>query len=94
MAQRVYDPMGLVDTFEKPLARRAESLDGLRLGVLDNTKWNAATLLDNVVALLGENVRFSQINRYKKETFTKPAAPELIHQIAANNDVAVIAIAD
>jgi hypothetical protein len=34
------------------------------------------------------------VNRYKKETFTKPAAPELMREIAANNDVAVIAIAD
>ncbi len=94
MAQRVYDPMGVVDTVTRPLASRAETLDGLRLGILDNTKWNAAKLLDNVVNLLGESIRFSQINRYKKETFTKPAAPELIREIAANNDIAVIAIAD
>jgi hypothetical protein len=94
MAQRVYDPMGVVDALAKPLARRVPSLDGLRLGVLDNTKWNAARLLDNVVALLGEDIRLSQINRYKKETFTKPAARELIRDIAVDNDIAVIAIAD
>jgi len=94
MPQRVYDPQGLVDVLTKQLARRAENLDGLRLAVLDNTKWNAAKLLDSVVALLSEKIRFSQINRYKKETFTKPAAPELIRDIAANNDIALIAIAD
>ncbi len=94
MPQRVYDPQGLVDVLTKQLARRAENLDGLRLAVLDNTKWNAAKLLDREVALLSEKIRFSQINRYKKETFTKPAAPELIRDIAANNDIALIAIAD
>jgi len=94
MPQRVYDPKGLVDVLGKQLAPRVESLDGLRLAVLDNTKWNAAKLLDSVVALLSEKIRFSQINRYKKETFTKPAAPELIRDIAANNDIALIAIAD
>ena len=94
MTQRVYDPTGLVDAPRKPLAQRVKTLQGLRLAVLDNTKWNAARLLDNVANLLGENIRFSQINRYKKETFTKPAAPELIREIAANNDIAVIAIAD
>lgn len=94
MPQRVYDPKGLVDVLTKQLARRAENLDGLRLAVLDNTKWNAAKLLDSEVALLSEKIRFSQINRYKKETFTKPAAPELIRDIAANNDIALIAIAD
>jgi len=94
MPQRVYDPKGLVDVLTKQAARRVENLDGLRLAVLDNTKWNAAKLLDSVVALLSEKIRFSQINRYKKETFTKPAAPELIRDIAANNDIALIAIAD
>jgi len=94
MPQRVYDPKGLVDVLTKQLARRLENLDGLRLAVLDNTKWNAAKLLDSVVVLLSEKIRFSQINRYKKETFTKPAAPELIRDIAANNDIALIAIAD
>lgn len=94
MPQRVYDPKGLVDVLTKQLARRVESLDGLRLAVLDNTKWNAAKLLDSMIALLSEKIRFSQINRYKKETFTKPAAPELIRDIAANNDIALIAIAD
>ena len=94
MPQRVYDPQGRVDVQTRQLAPRAKKLDGLRLAVLDNTKWNAARLLDSVVAQLGENIRFSQINRYKKETFTKPAAPELIRDIAANSDVALIAIAD
>lgn len=94
MPQRVYDPKGLVDVLTKQLARRVENLEGLRLAVLDNTKWNAAKLLDSVVALLSGKIRFSQINRYKKETFTKPAAPELIRDIAANNDIALIAIAD
>ena len=94
MAQRVYDPTGRVETLTRALAPRVDTIEGLRLAVLDNTKWNAARLLDNVVALLGETTRFSQINRYKKETFTKPASPDLIRDIAANNDLALIAIAD
>lgn len=94
MPQRVYDPKGLVDVLTRPLARRVENLDGLRLAVLDNTKWNGAKLLDGVVALLSEHIRFSQINRYKKETYSKPAASELIRDIAANNDIALLAIAD
>lgn len=94
MPQLVYDPRGLVEQLTKPLAPRVQGLDGLRLAVLDNTKWNAAKLLDGVVALLSGQVRFAQVNRYKKETFTKPAAPALIRDIAASNDVALIAIAD
>jgi hypothetical protein len=94
MPQRIYDPQGVVEVLSKQLSKRVENLDGLRLAVLDNTKWNASRLLDSVTVLLSEKNKFSQVNRYKKETFTKPAAPELIREIAANNDIAVIAIAD
>ena len=37
----VYDPRGVVTAVPRPIAPRAERLDGLRLAVLDNTKWNA-----------------------------------------------------
>jgi hypothetical protein len=94
MTQRIYDPQGVVEMLSKQLSKRVENIDGLRLAVLDNTKWNASRLLDSVTDLLGESNKFAKITRYKKETFTKPAAPELVRDIAANNDIAVIAIAD
>jgi len=94
MPQRVYDPQGQVEVIARNPAKRVRSLEGLRVAVLDNTKWNAAKLLDSVVELLGRETRFAEVNRYRKETFTKPAAPELIDRIVADNDLAVIAIAD
>lgn len=94
MPQRVYDPRGRVNVRTRPLAPRVGRLEGLRLAVLDNTKWNAARLLDAAVAEFGETVRFGEIRRYKKETFSKAAAPELIREIAAHSDIALIAIAD
>ena len=42
---RVYDPRGRVETEPTPIAERVRALSGLRLGVLDNTKWNAGKLL-------------------------------------------------
>ena len=46
----VYDPRGTVTADPLPPAPRPAALDGLRLGVLDNTKWNASKLLRQVVA--------------------------------------------
>jgi hypothetical protein len=37
----VFDPRGIVDVTVTPLAARKTGLDGLRLGILDNSKWNA-----------------------------------------------------
>ena len=92
--QRVYDPTGPLEIVRKELAPRLRSLDGKRLAVINNTKWNAARLLEGTVSLLGEKARFAQVNRYKKETFTKPAGAELLSDISLNNDFALIAIAD
>lgn len=94
MPQRVFDPCGIVEAAVTPRAPRLQQVQGKRLAVLDNTKWNGAKLLDAVVEQLSRQIPFAQVNRYKKETFTKPAAPELLRDIAANNDIAVIAIAD
>ena len=76
------------------LAARAGSLDGLRLGVLDNTKWNANRLLRKTVAKLQQEFSFAAVNYYRKESFSKDANPALIETIAADNDIALTAIGD
>jgi len=76
------------------LAARAGSLDGLRLGVLDNTKWNANRLLRQTVGRLQKETSFAAVNYYRKESFSKDADPALIETIAADNDIALTAIGD
>ena len=92
--QAIYDPRGIVYTELSPVAPRKVTLNGLRLAVLDNTKWNANKLLRGSVQLLDKKYGFAQINYYRKENFSKNAAPELISQIAANNDLVLTAIGD
>jgi hypothetical protein len=93
-AQPVYDPRGVVEAEPRPLAKRVDRLDGLRLAVLDNTKWNAGKLLRRATALLAEEAGLAAVNHYAKESFSKVAAPELIDEIVADNDIAVTAIGD
>ena len=92
--QIVYDPRGIVQVQSRSLARRATQLDGLRLAVLDNTKWNANKLLRRCIAKLADLAVFASVNYYRKESFSRVAAPELISAIAANNDVVLTAIGD
>jgi hypothetical protein len=89
-----FDPRGVVETERRALAARPGDLNGLRLGVLDNTKWNANRLLRKTVAKLNEQFAFADVNYYRKETFSKDAAPALIKTIAAENDVVLTAIGD
>ena len=90
----VFDPRGVVDAQPLALAERPVTLDGLRLGVLDNTKWNANRLLRKTVARLQQEFSFVAVNYYRKESFSKDADPALIESIAANNDIALTAIGD
>ena len=89
-----FDPRGVVETEPLALAARVCGLGGLRLGVLDNTKWNANRLLRKTVTKLQEEFAFAAVNYYRKESFSKDADPALIETIAANNDIVLTAIGD
>jgi len=90
----VFDPRGIVDLAVTPLAPRKPKLEGLRLGVLDNAKWNANKLLRGASAALGEDIGFAAVNYYVKQSFSKDAAADLIAQIARDNDIVLTAIGD
>ena len=77
--QVVFDPRGTVTAATVASAPRCagrstwsvglETLSGVRLGVLDNSKWNASKLLRRTVALLESDAAPSTINRYTKESW-------------------------
>ena len=90
----VFDPRGRVDAERVAPAPRAAALKGLRLGILDNTKWNGNRLLRKTAALLDAHFGFAAVNRYRKESFSKPADAALIARIAAENDIVLTAIGD
>jgi hypothetical protein len=92
--QIVFDPRGVVEAELHTLAPRVRELNGLRLGVLDNTKWNANRLLRKTAAKLDERVSFGAVSYYRKESFSKEADPSLIETIAADNDIVLTAIGD
>jgi hypothetical protein len=90
----VFDPRGSVESENTPIAPRPASLEGLRLAILDNSKWNANKILRTSTAALEQAFKFGQVNYYVKHSFSKDAAPELIAEIAANNDIVLTAIGD
>jgi hypothetical protein len=90
----VFDPRGVVESANIPIATRVKKLDGLRLAILDNSKWNANKILRASSAALEKTNKFARVNYYVKHSFSKDAAPELIAEIAANNDIVLTAIGD
>jgi hypothetical protein len=91
---KVFDPRGRVDAARIMPASRVAALAGLRLGILDNTKWNASRLLRKTADRLGDSHSFAAVNYYRKESFSKDADPALLAAIAAANDIVLTAIGD
>jgi len=92
--QPVYDPRGVVGAEKKAIAARVRSLDGLRLGILDNTKWNANKLLRELRDQLQAQHPLAAVNYNRKESFSRFADPALVEKIRAENDIVVTAIGD
>ncbi|HEX3464928.1 MAG TPA: hypothetical protein VHS78_12845 [Candidatus Elarobacter sp.] len=94
MEQRIYDPRGVVHAEHRELAPRVPSPAGLRVGILDNTKWNGRRVLERTIEILAETAPFASVTRYTKEGFSVNAEDELIARIAAENDLALVGIGD
>jgi hypothetical protein len=92
--QPVYDPRGAVGAEKKDIAARVRSIEGLRLGILDNTKWNANKLLRELRDQLQAAHPLASVTYYRKESFSRFAAPELVEKIRSENDIVVTAIGD
>jgi len=90
----VYDPRGVVEAAPISMSPRVKKLEGLRLALLDNTKWNANKLLRGVRDRLAQKHALGAVNYYRKESFAAAAAPELLAEIAATNDIVLTAIGD
>jgi len=48
----IFDPRGVVESANTPIAARPKKLAGLRLAILDNSKWNASKILRTSTAAL------------------------------------------
>jgi hypothetical protein len=90
----VYDPRGAVAAEAREIAPRISSVQGLRLGVLDNTKWNANKLLRALRSALEASHGLKPSGYYRKESFSRFAEPRLLDEIRANSDLVVTAIGD
>ena len=76
----------------EPLAPRPASISGRRVVLLDIRKNRGAEFLDRMEALL--QAAGAVTARAAKEIFSKPAALELIDEIAGRADLVVEALAD
>lgn len=73
-------------------APRPMDLAGKVIGLLDNTKEQADVILETVADALREKYGVADVIIRRKEYYSKPAAPELVNEMAGQVQVAVAAV--
>jgi hypothetical protein len=76
------------------LAPRLSTLQGKRVGLLDNSKSKAGKMLDTVAAILDTTYGFTAIVRHRKPSASKPADPAVINDLASTCDLVVAGVGD
>jgi hypothetical protein len=76
------------------LAPRRADLTGVRLGLLENTKHNAALLLDEVAAVLQRDHGVASVLRRTKTAFALPLPDEQLQEFVRECDVVLTGVGD
>jgi hypothetical protein len=95
MKEPLLDPTGDSERdTNTTLAPRPQSLKGLTVGLLDNTKPNGAVILRAVGRELQERYGVREIRMFQKGYFGTPVEESVVQQMLHNCDFAVAAIGD
>ncbi len=95
MREPLLDPTGDSERdTNTTLAPRPQSLQGLTVGLLDNTKPNGAVILRAVGRELKERYGVREVRMFQKGYFGTPVEESVVQQMLHNCDFAVAAIGD
>jgi malonyl CoA-acyl carrier protein transacylase len=86
------DPTAETATAQRQRAQRPVSLTGLTVGLLDIAKVRGDVFLNRVAELL--SAKGLAVQRFRKPTYTKPATPDLRHEIQTRCHALIEGLAD
>jgi hypothetical protein len=97
MARReaILDPTGRSDAQgAATLAPRVHNLAGLRLGLLDNAKPNAALVLQTLAAALRAQHHVGEVTTFTKSYFGTPVEEDRAKEIAQSCEAVIAGVGD
>jgi hypothetical protein len=93
--EAILSPEGTSHAGKHPLApRRFKTLDGVRLGLLGNSKLNADNVLLAIGDLLQERYALKSVFVRSKPSFGKPAPDHVVEEMVQNADVVLAGVGD
>ena len=91
----ILDPTGASErAAAATLAPRVRELEGIRLGLLDNAKANAALVLETLAAQLRAQHHVGEVTRYTKSYFGTPVEEDRAQEIAQSCDAVIAGVGD
>jgi len=90
----IVDPAGTSAASARALAARPSSLEGVTIALLDNSKPNAAALLERLGVRLAEQGRAAGIKSWSKPGSSAGATAAVLEEISRTARVALTASAD
>jgi len=88
------DPTGDAPIQQYSLAQGLTTLQGARVGIIENNKTNADKFLMMVFEELRELYGVEQVKMIRKKELSQPALPDQIEEIAGWADFAITGIGD
>ena len=91
---RVFDPTSRNPEQEIRLASRPASLRGLRIGLVENTKYNSSALLLRIAAILKREYGVKSHILRSKRTAATPVDEKTVEEFKTAVDVAIAGVGD
>ena len=88
------DPTVAVATKPITYVDRPRSLEGKRIGLIENTKFNSDRLLQKIGAILTSEYGAAEARMFHKHNASVPAHDEIIQELSKSCDVMVAGIGD
>lgn len=91
---KVFDPTTGAKEEAFPFVPRPESLSNLRIGLVENTKFNSDKLLLKIAAILEQDYGAKSHVILSKKNAGVPAHDEIINELVADCNVVIAGIGD
>ena len=88
------DPTAEVTTRAIAYVDRPATLEGKRVGLIDNTKFNSDRLLEKIGAILKSEYGVAETRMFRKHNASVPAHEEIIQEVRKTCDVIVAGVGD
>ena len=93
--EAILDPTGQLERARSAtLAPRVSDLRGIKLGLLDNAKANAARVLETLAEQLRAQHHIGEVSTYAKSYFGTPVEEDRAREIAQSCDAVIAGVGD